>query len=353
MQSNIVKGIVAGFCATVVLTLIMVVKFAAGVIPQVNLAALMSGLLTAPVYVGWGVHFVIGTLIWGPLFAVLAPRIPGSPAIIKGVLFAMAAWVLMQLLVLPVAGMGLFGVAYGFGATVMTFALHAIYGEVLGLGLGVGEDLGGQALRVLAFLLDRSQELLGLGAQLLGFGQLVLDLLGLVVERAGGHAVHAELHQHADEDHAGHALPELRAAQQGSEGFHRPALRVADQGGFDLFGRRRLAGELLDDRSGGVRRARAHIGHGLVAGRLDGDIRGGQAFGQLGVLGGLTRSQFGGGPGLGLGRHLLGARPSLARLFGGGGGLGLRFLLELARRADVARGLVLTLVDRAPDLGGA
>src|SRR3569832_1885189 len=91
MQSNIVKGIVAGFCATVVLTLIMVVKFAAGVIPQVNLAALMSGLLTAPVYVGWGVHFVIGTLVWGPLFAVLAPRIPGSPAIIKGVLFAMAA----------------------------------------------------------------------------------------------------------------------------------------------------------------------------------------------------------------------------------------------------------------------
>jgi len=133
MQSNIVKGIVAGFCATVVLTLIMVVKFAAGVIPQVNLAALMSGLLTAPVYVGWGVHFVIGTLIWGPLFAVLAPRIPGSTAIIKGVLFAMAAWVLMQLLVLPVAGMGLFGVAYGFGATVMTFALHAIYGVVLGL----------------------------------------------------------------------------------------------------------------------------------------------------------------------------------------------------------------------------
>ncbi|MBS0295524.1 MAG: hypothetical protein JSR45_04375 [Proteobacteria bacterium] len=132
MKSNIVKGIVAGFCATVVLTAIMVVKAYTALLPQVNLAALMSGLLNAPIYVGWAVHFAVGTLVWGPLFAVLAPRIPGSTAIIKGVLFAAAAWVLMQLVVLPIAGMGLFGVAYGFGATGLTFVLHVIYGVVLG-----------------------------------------------------------------------------------------------------------------------------------------------------------------------------------------------------------------------------
>jgi hypothetical protein len=132
LKSNIVKGIAAGFCATVVLTAVMVIKAYAGIAPEVNLAALMSGVLNAPIYVGWGVHFVVGTLIWGPLFAVLAPRIPGTTAVIKGVLFAVGAWALMQLVVLPIAGMGLFGIAYGFMATALTFVLHLVYGVVLG-----------------------------------------------------------------------------------------------------------------------------------------------------------------------------------------------------------------------------
>ena len=82
--------------------------------------------------VAWFIHFMIGA-IWGALFAALYTVIPGKSSIAKGMVFGSAAWLLMVLMIMPMVGVGLFGVKLGIMAPVMTWMLHLVFGIVLGL----------------------------------------------------------------------------------------------------------------------------------------------------------------------------------------------------------------------------
>lgn len=62
----------------------------------------------------------------------LYPGILGGSAWIKGALIGLAAWLLMMVMVMPMAGQGLFGMRLGPMAPVMTAVLHIIFGVVLG-----------------------------------------------------------------------------------------------------------------------------------------------------------------------------------------------------------------------------
>jgi hypothetical protein len=142
MKNHIVKGIFAGFIATLALSAAMVLKGMAGMLPQMNAIKMLStmahGFMGTPVtpLVGWLLHFMIGTILWGILFALLFERIPAQAAAIKGVLFGTAAWLLMMIMVMPMAGAGLFGLQLGIGAPIATLVLHWVYGAVLGAAYG-------------------------------------------------------------------------------------------------------------------------------------------------------------------------------------------------------------------------
>lgn len=131
-MSNIVRGLIAGFVATLVLSALMVMKQTMGIMPELDVAAMLTSMLSLPsVAFGWLMHFMIGTIAWGIGYAVLRPYLPGG-AIWSGVLFGTAAWLMMMIAVMPMAGAGLFGMNMGIMAPVMTFMLHAIFGAVLG-----------------------------------------------------------------------------------------------------------------------------------------------------------------------------------------------------------------------------
>lgn len=131
-MTNIKAGLVAGFSATVVLSAMMVGKSMMGVMPELDVIHMLSGMMGAPAVVGWLAHFMIGTLAWGGGFAVLYGLIPVSGAVMKGILFGIAAWLGMMVMVLPMAGAGLFGMAFGVMAPMMTLVLHIVFGAVLG-----------------------------------------------------------------------------------------------------------------------------------------------------------------------------------------------------------------------------
>jgi len=131
-MNKIAAGAVAGFAATVVLSVMMVAKGMMGIMPELDVIAMLSAMMGAPAVMGWMGHFMIGTLAWGIGFAVLFDRIPGSSAIAKGVVFGIAAWLGMMVMVMPMAGAGLFGMAMGIMAPMMTLVLHVIFGAVLG-----------------------------------------------------------------------------------------------------------------------------------------------------------------------------------------------------------------------------
>ena len=131
-MNKIVKGMIAGFVATVVISLLMMMKSAMGLMPELDIIAMLSDMMRGGRVMGWAAHFMIGTVIWGGLFVLLAPSLPGGSLRLKGVLFGVGAWVLMMVAFMPMAGAGVFGMEFGMDAQVMTLVLLVIYGAVLG-----------------------------------------------------------------------------------------------------------------------------------------------------------------------------------------------------------------------------
>ena len=108
-------------------------KSAMGLMPELNMAAMLTRMMGASsTLVGWAVHFMIGTVVWGALFVALNKSIPGGSQLLSGVVFGIGAWVLMIMMAMPMAGAGLFGTNLGMMAPIMTLVLHIIFGAVLG-----------------------------------------------------------------------------------------------------------------------------------------------------------------------------------------------------------------------------
>jgi hypothetical protein len=135
---DVQAGLIAGFIATVVLSILMIVKSSVGLMPELNpiedivhVADEPTG-AQLPLPFGWVGHFVLGTVAWGILYAVLHGSLPGSPAV-KGIIFGALAWLAMMIFFMPLAGHGLFALSLGPQATVATLVLHLIYGAVLGV----------------------------------------------------------------------------------------------------------------------------------------------------------------------------------------------------------------------------
>lgn len=133
------SGLIAGLVATIVLSALMILKAAMGLMPQVNAIRMLTHMGAVYVHtpavpvMGWIAHFVIGTILWGLIFAASYRAWPGTAAIVKGIEFSIVAWLLMMLIVMPLAGAGLFGLRLGLPAPVATLVLHIIYGAVLGI----------------------------------------------------------------------------------------------------------------------------------------------------------------------------------------------------------------------------
>ena len=137
-MASLIPSMVAGFIATVALSVLMLLKGAMGLMPELNPIAMLTdmasqnmGMPASPV-VGWVAHFAIGTVMWGILFKLLHGWLPGGNALLKGVWFAALAWLMMMIGPMPMAGAGLFGMNLGVMAPAMTLIMHLAWGVVLG-----------------------------------------------------------------------------------------------------------------------------------------------------------------------------------------------------------------------------
>jgi uncharacterized membrane protein YagU involved in acid resistance len=133
-MKNIPKGLLAGLAATVVLSVLMVLKATMGLLPQLDLPKMLAGMMGSPDMptVGWIVHFVIGIVVYGIAIAVLDPKLPGTSRVGHGLMLGVMGWLIMMVVLMPMAGAGLFGMNLGVMAPVMTLVLHLIFGAVLG-----------------------------------------------------------------------------------------------------------------------------------------------------------------------------------------------------------------------------
>lgn len=136
-MSNVAKGMLAGLAGTVVLSLLMVMKTMMGVMPALDIPKMIAGMMGSPdaSMMGWVVHFLIGVVGYGIANAVLGHRLGGSPTE-GGIIVGVVGWLVMMVMLMPMAGVGLFAMAMGPMAPVMTLVLHIIFGAVMGWTFG-------------------------------------------------------------------------------------------------------------------------------------------------------------------------------------------------------------------------
>ena len=136
-DESIKSGLTAGFAASAAIGALMVIKGQLGILPALNPIADIVAVadrytgLQFPPSLGWVVHFFIGTVIWGILYTWIRKILPG-PAVVKGLIFGLLAWLAMMIVFMPVAGHGLFGLSLGIAVPGATLVLHLVFGAVLG-----------------------------------------------------------------------------------------------------------------------------------------------------------------------------------------------------------------------------
>lgn len=133
MRSRVQKGMIAGFAATVAISLLEAINLLIGpwFDPFPGVVAYMIG-MEGNLMVGWIAHFFVGTVVFGGLFGILCPRLPTDTPETKGILFAVALWVLMMVGIFLLGDPTMFSGSAGFGTVAWMLATHALFGIVLG-----------------------------------------------------------------------------------------------------------------------------------------------------------------------------------------------------------------------------
>jgi hypothetical protein len=136
-MSNSMKGIISGFVATAVLSVLMLLKVQLQVIPeQYSLIAMLSR-LAGGTPSAWADHFIIGVLVWGLLFGGFVTLLPKLPYWLTGLIFGVFAWLVAMIAFLPFVGSGLFGMKVGMMIPVIQLVQHLVYGLALGITFGL------------------------------------------------------------------------------------------------------------------------------------------------------------------------------------------------------------------------
>jgi len=130
-MNKIVKGISAGLVATIVLSLLMIMKAKMGLMPDLNVIKMLASKMGGALAMGWMAHVVIG-LGYGVIYSLFSNNIPTSSPVSKGMILGVVGWLMMMLIIMPMMGAGLFAQNMGMKAPIMTLMLHLIFGAVLG-----------------------------------------------------------------------------------------------------------------------------------------------------------------------------------------------------------------------------
>ncbi|WP_225897011.1 DUF6789 family protein [Brevundimonas goettingensis] len=137
-MSRVKKGLVAGLAATVVVFVLEGINQFAGPWFTPSFPAIVASMIgmDGNVAVGWIAHFLMGTVVLGPLFGILCPRLPTDTQATKGIAFSVGAFVIMMTGVFLFGGPSTFAGDAGFGVVAWLLITNVVFGIVLGLVYG-------------------------------------------------------------------------------------------------------------------------------------------------------------------------------------------------------------------------
>lgn len=136
-MASVWAGLIAGFVATAVLSAMMLMKERARFMPEMDMIGMISVMMRTSRPVGWAVHFVVGTVVYGLAYAWIFAGIWSGTYWLSGLALGILGWLIAMLAMTPMAGKGVFGMEIGAMAPVMSLTMHAVFGVILGWLYGV------------------------------------------------------------------------------------------------------------------------------------------------------------------------------------------------------------------------
>jgi hypothetical protein len=135
---KLLSALVGGLVATSVVTAMIYVGPALGLDPldfAAMLGAVIVGGLAEPMIIGLLIHLVNGSIIFPTVFVFLLYRMLPGPSWLRGMAWGITLWVLLQLVLMPLAGMGLFSskAPHPMLSVAWSLAMHGLYGIILGM----------------------------------------------------------------------------------------------------------------------------------------------------------------------------------------------------------------------------
>jgi hypothetical protein len=135
---NMQKVATAGLLGTLAMTILMLMAPMLGM-PKMdmgNMLGPMNPIVALPYWMGWVMHFIIGTILAWLYAAYLIGYLPYD-GWKRGMMFSLAPFLLKEILVSPMMGMGLFE---GGDMMVIVGGLigHLVYGGAMGYYYGEG-----------------------------------------------------------------------------------------------------------------------------------------------------------------------------------------------------------------------
>jgi uncharacterized membrane protein YagU involved in acid resistance len=132
-----VRALFAALIATAIVSAVLYANRQVGFLPEFDLLAQIGDFnrrlgLPATEQAAWATHAIIGTLLYGALFAILMPILPGSSTG-EGITFGILAWLAMMLTFMPLSGNAVFASNLPYAVLAATLVFHILYGAVLGI----------------------------------------------------------------------------------------------------------------------------------------------------------------------------------------------------------------------------
>lgn len=128
MNFSIGKAVLAGMFATAIMTALMLMAPMMGM-PPMNIGKMLASQMGGNIALGWAAHFMIGVVL-ALIYAGFFVRRLRGPAAVRGAVFSLLPWLVAQLVMMPMMGMGFFS-----GSMLMAAGSlmgHLAYGFVLG-----------------------------------------------------------------------------------------------------------------------------------------------------------------------------------------------------------------------------
>jgi len=138
MNINLQKTVTAGVAGTIAFTLVMFLGPMMG-LPKMDMGSMlgtMNPIMPLPYLVGWMMHFIIGVVLTA-IYASFFLKILPSEGWKKGIIYSIIPFMIAQVMLMPMMGMGLFS---GGNLLMLTGSLftHLAYGAVAGAVYGEG-----------------------------------------------------------------------------------------------------------------------------------------------------------------------------------------------------------------------